>query len=340
MVGRGRNRHPPPPVWRTVRLFVALMLMAVALAGCTDTDAVPDALPSPLSMYRFHYEGSDVFVPGVEHGWLFQVTNDGDTAQLVSLRPSGVASGVIGGIGETGGAAPQTAWLPGRIENGQAGAPVRLEPGESRVFMARIAAYEGEGPDHPVSVRALSRTADQDDAPATGTSMHWNVTSSGPATAVVPGDHVQTITVGVWLDGTAFYSNAAGALQDPEFPHTEGWTTPQDATEPLPIYVYDADADEQPARSQDTCHFTTISGYNGLLKTQAEGSTNVALLRPEAAYTREGAEDHPLYGDSLVFMNTVVAHDGATETADEVPDPTGACFQDRVDALLGSVPPL
>lgn len=302
------------------------MLALVALAGCVDTEPGPDPVAFPLEIYRFNYEGSDNFVPGVDHGWLFQVRNPSNQTQSVSLLPTGVSSGVIGPISQTGGTAPQTAWLPGRIENDQFGSALTLAPGASGLFLARIASYEGNGPEHTVAVRAIAVEPDVFEAQASSSTLRWTVTDVGAGTPVVPGDHVQTVTVGVWLNGTSFYSNAAGALKDPGFPHGPGWTTPQDDTAPLPAYVYDADASEQPAGSMDTCHYAMIAGYNGLMKTQAEGSTNVALLRPEAAYTAEGREEHPLYGDSLVFLNTVVAHDGATGLQDTLPAPTGGCF--------------
>ncbi len=340
MVGRAshHNRHPRAVASPLVRVLLVVSLLSLSLAGCLvkdDGDGV-DVPPSPLSLYRFQYAGSDVAVDGVDHGWLIRVTNDGDTVQSVNLLTSGIASGLIGGISETGGTDPQTAWLPGRIENGQVGAPITLDPGESGLFLARIQSYDGDG-EVPVTVRAVSLDPEAFDPVATSTSISWTVAVQSAATPATPGDHVQTVTVGVWLNGTSFYSNAADALADPDFPHADGWTSPDDPTDPLPIYVYGVDRDEQPLGSQDTCHFTTISGYNALLKTQSEGSTNVALLRPEAAYTVEGAEDHPLYGDSLVFLNTVVAHDGSTGTMDELPNPTGACFMDRVDNAVATV---
>jgi hypothetical protein len=59
-------------------------------------------------------------------------------------------------------------------------------------------------------------------------------------------------------------------------------------------------------------------------------------LLPEEAYTREGAEEHFLYGDSLVFMNTVVANVGEVSELQALPQPTGDCF--NAERYLGQVP--
>lgn len=318
--------------------FLVFLLSVPLLAGCIgDADDVPEPEPFRLQVYHYQYEGSDTFVEGVDHGWLLRVSNPGNTTIKFSMIPIGVADGLIGPIASTGGAAPQTTWLPARIAPGTATAsPVeKLEPGASGLVMVRVEAYEPNA--SKAGVRVVAADPVLVDAPASSIDLTWNITRVGPSMLAAPGDHVQTVTVGVWLNGTAFYSNAAGALQDPDFPHAPAWTSPSDDTTPLAVYVYDQDRDEQPAASADRCHFTTISGYNTLLKSQAVGSTNVAFLRPESAYTMPGYEEHPLYGAALVFLNTVVAHDGATTDQDQVPDPTGDCFQDRVDDATATV---
>ncbi len=318
-----------------MRATVALLLIALSLAGCADGPEGSGATEAfPLDVYRFQYEGSDHYVQGVEHGWLLRVHNPTNSTQTVTAIPSGIASGHIGPIAATGGDAGRTAWLPGRVDDNQFGPPLVLAPNASGLFMAKVESYVAppEGTATTVGVRLLALAADAVGDATTQHTLSWQVQPS-PASGqpVVAGDHVQTVTVGVWTNGTSFYSNAAGALQDPSFPHGEGWTSASDGTAPLTVYVYDQSGDEQPAASQDACYFPTIPGYNSLLKMQAEGSTNVALLQPEAAYTREERSGHRLYGDALVFLNTVVVHDGATGPADAIPNPTGPCFGNRLE---------
>jgi hypothetical protein len=111
-------------------------------------------------------------------------------------------------------------------------------------------------------------------------------------------------TVGWYTDGDPFfhtmdrYVEAEGPPAVPSLGSTGG--------EPLKVYVYNESSDEMPERYNESGYNTTIPGFNEALKGQATTGGNLAFLEPEEAYTREGTEDHPLYGDELVFYIEVV----------------------------------
>ncbi|MGB0653558.1 MAG: hypothetical protein ACPGQL_10200 [Thermoplasmatota archaeon] len=155
---------------------------------------------------------------------------------------------------------------------------------------------------------------------------------------VEPGHSVETFTVGVWINGTSFYTNWGAFHEAPGFPR--GYPAGDFGGDPLPIYVYDDDRAEQPPRSKDNCEFTTITGYNELLKMQQLGASAVRFLEPEEAYTVPGAEDHFLYGEPLIFLNYVVGHGGDTvPITGDLPQPLAPCFHPN-NALPPGVPPL
>jgi hypothetical protein len=103
-----------------------------------------------------------------------------------------------------------------------------------------------------------------------------------------------------------------------------------EGADPLPVYVYDQDRSEQPPEwkgvgqnvgspgtpadpaaqgaaglvdsSLGIGYFTTIKGFNEALKGLTTTTTKVVVIPPEDAYTRDGNEEHPLYGETLVFL--------------------------------------
>lgn len=50
-----------------------------------------------------------------------------------------------------------------------------------------------------------------------------------------------------------------------------------------------------------TSYYTTIEGFNEALKGLSTTTARIVHVPPEKAYTRPGLENHPLYGDELVF---------------------------------------
>lgn len=112
------------------------------------------------------------------------------------------------------------------------------------------------------------------------------------------GKGVLVHTVGWWENGTSFYTNHQG-YHDADFP--QGYLGPYEGSEPLKVYVYNESREEMPERYNESGYVTTIPGFNEALKGIPTVGGRVAYLEPDEAYTREGYEEHPLYGDPLVF---------------------------------------
>lgn len=296
-------------------LVLTAVLSGFLFAGCVEAPtAQTAALPTGLveAFYSYSYPGDSVAAVGLPFGGVFLLNHTGTGAAeaLITVDP-----------------APSSLSLATRdgvvaIEPNQT---VPVLPGEPKLILMEHL-FEAPGTINVTTTVSFL-------GPGTGTALERTMTTStwersvtvdASSRFVRPGHHVQTATVGLWINGTSFYTNIAELNSDLRFP--AGYPeTDFDAT-PLPIYVYNADGAEQPNGSRDTCHFTTITGYNELLKTQASGTTGVRYLEPTEAYTRDGAEDFFLYGHPLVFLNTIVAHDGATGPADAAPAPAGDCF--------------
>jgi hypothetical protein len=139
---------------------------------------------------------------------------------------------------------------------------------------------------------------------------------------------VHLYTAGFLEDGTLFYTNIK-AIDHDDWPRTPWYAW--EGGEPLAVYVYDEDAGEEPAYWEDPqsgtpLHGTipglgyspTIAGFNDALKGLSTNTVRVVRLEPEEAYTHPGNEDHPLYGEPLVFyikVETVVPLPCPMETA-------------------------
>lgn len=292
-----------------------VFLTATLLGGCIAGNESPPH--APFEVYEYRYAGDDVFVEGHPYGFVARIHNP--TSTPITVQVDG-----LGAVSEWGPLLAEDGWAKDTPD-----APWVLNGSASILFLFQAT-------DDTLAEERVGFSVHADNG-ATAT-FDRNVTIQSASTGVSAGDHVQTATVGLWLNGTSFYTNIADLNDDPDFP--AGYDRGDFDGAPLPVYVYDANSDEQPDGSIDTCHFTTIKGYNALLKTQATDSTNARFLTPEEGYTRPGAEDHFLYGDALVFLNTVVAHDGSTGQADAAPQPTGDCFDcyrytpDEVTELL------
>lgn len=294
--------------------LTVLALVTVVFAGCVqpqiDQEQAPAALKS-LQVYEYRYGLDDAFSPAVPHGWMVQVTNPTD--DVVEFRYE-----MLHNVSAEHGPATDDGWMSASTPE-QAPKRVRIKGGTSVAYL-----FQAQLPANATNVTYALQVLDADQNVVEQQVFQRELTPIESVVAVAPGHHVQTVTVGVFSNGTSFYTNIADLFEDEAFPH---YTDDDefDAT-PLPIYVFRDSRDEQPARSKDTCHFTTVTGYNALLKTQVLGSTGVRWLAPEEGYTVDGREDHFLYGEDLIFLNTVVAHDGGTTMRDQVPDPTADCF--------------
>ncbi len=122
-------------------------------------------------------------------------------------------------------------------------------------------------------------------------------------------------TVGWWTNGSSFYTNLDRYHDDPATP--KGYAD-YSGGEALPVYVYNESGEEMPPRYERAGYVTTIPGFNEALKGIPTTGALLAYLEPEQAYTRPGNEDHPLYGDVLIFYIEAVE---VTTVPCEVPQP-------------------
>lgn len=144
-------------------------------------------------------------------------------------------------------------------------------------------------------------------------------------TRPAPGKGTHVLTAGFLEDGRLFYTNMAevDASGAPRVDWYE-WS----GADPLPVYVYDQDRSEQPPHwkapsrlappnpgspalqtaegEAGVGYFTTIKGFNEALKTMSTTTQRVVRIAPADAYTLPGYEEHPLYGEALVFVIDVV----------------------------------
>lgn len=303
----------------------ALCLLLLPLAGCVEPEEPSDPVApvdNPLDVYVFWFPdeaGMPSQGSGTTLDYMVRVHNGGTDAVRYAFDASAVVAGRVGSVNDIDG------WHPNPVV---AGGPTSfndtLAPGEARLWIVQGERFCCHG--IWVALQIDGQEVFRQDL----------ATHDGAGTLVAPGSHVQTVTVGVWTNGTSFYTNSPEMLADPDFPAggNINRTEAQAAAAPLPVYVYDVDRTEQPPGSRDNCYFTTIEGYNLLLKTQTTQAAGVLAFGPEMGYTRPGNEDHFLYGEPLIFMNAIVAVDApaigfaaeAGNAVESLPDPSGACF--------------
>ncbi len=289
-------------------------LLSVGLAGCLGTDEVDgDAVEGLVGaeVYEYRYRGDDVVIPNHPYGWMLRVTNTQDEDLMVRAEAADPGNTSWGPVTSSG-------WSTDERENPQA-----LAPGESLLFLYQWTGGYTKRLAYGVSLMA----SDDNETEPVVLDTHWlerGLQQPKSILLVGAGDHVTTRTVGVWVNGTSFYTNIEDLNSDPAFP--AGYDREDFHDGILNAYVYDEGSDEQPPGSRDRCYVVMIEGYNELMKSQGQGSSNVRFLQPEEAYTRDGAEGHFLYGDALVFMNTVVSHEGEVTPVQSAPFPAGDCF--------------
>lgn len=139
----------------------------------------------------------------------------------------------------------------------------------------------------------------------------WDLAEPREGDAAEPGQGVQVYTAGFLENGTLFYTNIK-AIDHDDWPRTDWYAW--EGGEPLPVYVYEEDRSEEPPYWEDPQsgtpvegtvpglgYYTTIPGFNAALKGLSTNTVRVVRMEPEEGYTRAGNEDHPLYGEPLVF---------------------------------------
>lgn len=130
------------------------------------------------------------------------------------------------------------------------------------------------------------------------------------------GKGVLVRTVGWWTNGSSFYTNMERYHADPGTPG--GYLDPYNGSDPLPVYVYNESASEMPDRYNESGYVTTIEGFNAALHGLPTAGGRVTHMPAEQGYTKDGYEQHPLYGDDLIFY--IEATEVTTEPC-EVPQP-------------------
>lgn len=156
----------------------------------------------------------------------------------------------------------------------------------------------------------------------------WRFSPAREGATVEVGKGALVKAAGFWENGTLFYTNMHEVDDGPRDGNTDeswpraGWYE-YGGDDALPVYVYDKDRSEAPPAwtagnevpDEDPFtgfvvpgrYFTTIPGFNEALKGLSTSTTVAVRIPPELAYTRPGNEEHPLYGDALVFLIHVEA---------------------------------
>lgn len=193
----------------------------------------------------------------------------------------------------------------------------RLTPSAVAGNLSLVRVDPGMGPGTLVADYAVADEIEGACKTGNGGKFTWHLAEPEMGDTAGVGQGVHVMTAGFWENGTLFYTNIAEIDTDPAWPKA-GWYAWEGAAA-LPVYVYGSDRSEQPLHWTDLQagtplagtvpglgYFTTIPGFNEALKGLSTTTTRVVHLAPEEAYTRPGNEDHPLYGDALVFYIKVL----------------------------------
>lgn len=264
-----------------MKVWVAAALLAGLLSGCVGLEQ-PACDPETAASLR---------TPWVDGAYLR--TDPGTTWDTLVLSR--------GGEDPVASAAP-AGWA---VESG------RLSAGDGEANLSVLRVTPGTG----MGALDLAYSYADCSGPQSGT-IHWDLSEPREGRSAHPGQGVHVYTAGFWENGTLFYTNMK-SVDHSDWPRA-GWYAWEGA-DPLPVYVYDQDRSEQPAAWKDPTaatpaegevpglgYFTTIPGFNEALKGLSTNTVRVVRLAPEQGYTRAGNEDHPLYGDALVFYIKVV----------------------------------
>ncbi len=277
-----------------LRTTLLLFLLPAGLAGCLAGDA---ACLEPAVEALTPWVGRDYLATDPAQPW--------DSLVLVENATQGDE------LGFSAGAAPGWSALVESL-------------GASATFQ-RLRVAPEPGPSGAVRLNwTLERREDGCRAGTSG-KLAWSLDPPTEGDSAQPGQGVHVYTAGFWENGTLFYTNIE-ALDASAWPRA-GWYA-WEGGEALRVYVYDTDRSEMPAvwnpaagtpvdGAGPWAYYTTIPGFNEALKGLSTHTTRVVRLAPEEAYTRAGNEEHPLYGDALVFYIQV-------ERVVDLPCPEGA----------------
>jgi FKBP-type peptidyl-prolyl cis-trans isomerase len=258
-----------------MRVWVALAVVAGLASGCVGLQERACDEAAPT-----------LRTPWVDGGYLR--TDPGLTWDTVVLH-SGAGADPVASAGPEG-------WTV-EVE--------RISPAEAANFsVLRV------GPGHGKGHLGLDYAHEHCGESMTGT-ITWDLAAPEEGRAAEPGQGVHVQTAGFLEDGTLFYTNIL-AIDHDDWPRTDWYVWEGD--EPIPVYVYDQDREEQPLYWHDPQwgtpvegtvpglgYVTTIPGFNDALKGLSPNTVRVVRLDPEEAYTHAGAEDSPLYGQAIVF---------------------------------------
>lgn len=273
------------------RLGVLFLGVVVATTGCLGGTGQVLAGCEDLMEIRPVFAGTNVAghlqrAPGQAVPVLFWVENVADTGLEVRLETAPEAASYLdpeGGIGD---------WLD-----------IDVPKGEQRLLAANLDEAMPNG-SVQVSFHAFGTQPNE----VKGTLCDYSQERTQWVTLAEPiqpnataeeGQGVLVRTVGFWMNGTSFYTNHEGFHNRTDLPRD--YVGNYTGSDPLKVYIYDESSQELPDRYNESGYSTTIPGFNEALKTLPTMGARFTAFPPEQGYTREGNEEHPLYGDPLAF---------------------------------------
>lgn len=276
-----------------MRPLLGLLLTALLVtAGCLgSTGEVLAGCEEPLQVATFHgptHDGALERAPGQAVPILLWVENPYDVELEVTLATHPQATAYID------------------HEEGLAKAPAghRLEPGERSLLGANV---QEALPNGSVAISLLHHVP-EGAGPVEGNLCDYNgevrrwfelAEPIEPDATAEPGKGVLVRTVGVWRNGTSFYTNHGGFHDRTDLPRS--YLGNYSGNDPLKVYVYNDTGDEMPERYDESGYATTIPGFNEALEGLPTVGARFTAFAPAEGYTQDGNEDHPLYGDALAF---------------------------------------
>ena len=113
---------------------------------------------------------------------------------------------------------------------------------------------------------------------------------------------MQLHTVGVWPNGTIFYTNWKAVVDGGAAPDVDLSPDEPADYEPLKVYVGGERGKRPPEPYNRSGYVNVIPGFDAALPGLKAGHVRAVRIAPEDAYTRAGNEKHRLFGDPLAFI--------------------------------------